>query len=199
MLDYGHFLFAPPPRTGSTWFRRAAQLCRIPNGVCGLSEDPFWLHQPFVRPFDPPYERSARVTLVRHPADWISSYYSRLRRARLGLASDALADVAPTASFEEFVDLVIEHEPGIVGRVFNQYHEADIRLRTDRLNVEFEAFALSMGAPRDQAGNARSMPRENATDLCRGGDEPWPVRWDPVRRQRFLDSEQACLQQYGFV
>jgi len=203
MLNYGHFLFAPPPRTGSTWFRLAAEVCQIPNAIWGRGFDPIQLHKPFERAFEdrpdqPPSQAyDVRVSLVRHPADWIVSYYSSILSARLGLVSDALAPLMVAENFDAFMELVVDREPGIVGRVFNQY-DANARLRTDRLNEDFEAFALARGAPRDQAANARNLPPENLSNYVRGGNEPGPIRWDPRRRQRFLDTEQATLEQFGF-
>lgn len=187
MIDYEHFTFAPPARTGSTWFRKALMAVGFEYADRGEVMDVRGVHHYFHEPW-----RAMRVTLVRHPCDWLASMYRACWPARLEVASDALNEIPRSTPFNAFVERVIEEHPGIVGRLYDAY-DATVRLRTDRLSEQFVPFAIELGVPEARAEHARAMPPDNTSR-----EHIAPVQWDPVLRQRFLDSEQACLEQYGF-
>lgn len=188
MIDFGLFQFASAPRTASTWFTSASKAVGLcdPGRVFTVEE----VHAYF------PQERTGvpRITLVRHPVDWLASFFSLVYPAPLGLRSDRLCEFChryEVDSFDRFLELSLDWYPGIVGQFFADY-DADIVLRTDRISEGFCQVMESMGIDNTALGTVRNMPPANVGL----GDSPIP--WDPVLRERFLDSEQEMMDRYGF-
>lgn len=177
------FEFASVPRTGSTWFMHAC----YEVGLGGGSKSK--VHEYF------PEGKSTlpRITIVRHPCDWLMSYFHCIFPAKIGLDIDELASIcwqhdAPK-SFDQCIRLVIENHPGIVGRIFSQY-KADVYLRTDSINESFYELCLSLGIPKKHARKARSLkPINSGWMRC---------KWNPALYDRILDLEKDFVNQYDF-
>lgn len=81
MIDYNGFSFAAPPRTGSTWFVNACYCIGLGEKSRANSHVP------------PPKDwKGYTVSLVRHPASWLVSYFSVLEGGKIQVdCVDALA------------------------------------------------------------------------------------------------------------
>lgn len=109
---YERFTFCSAPRTGSTWFIKAM-------AVCGLGAAPAaHIHAP-VAPDCTDYS----VSLIRHPYDWLESYYYALDGGLIGVPEvDEFALIQRRShSFEQFVREYLDKAPGQVWRAFASY------------------------------------------------------------------------------
>lgn len=138
MIDYKHFQLACPPHTGSTWCIKACALAGL--GEATKTD----LHKPF--PSDGG-QFVPRIATVRHPGDWLFSYFQNAGQTNLPLVDVLLPLQRRSLGYSQFVREIIEHIPGQVGRIMNAY-KADTYIRTDELTDGFtdylEAFGLDV-------------------------------------------------------
>lgn len=138
MIQYSQFCFASAPRTASTWVQHATKL--TPYDL--VSGNTFSVHRPFVGDYTVP-----RLSMVRHPLDWLLSYWYAIGSGILQ-TSDSLKDIGLIArrcsSPSEFVQAVADEKPGIVGRVFSGY-EATSMCRVEDLPYSYIAFLMTIG------------------------------------------------------
>lgn len=194
MINYKLFEFASAPRTASTWFVTACHIVGLGTG--GYQHIPYATKE--VHAYFPEVESTVpRVTIVRHPCDWLASYFKFVLSAKLHLISDALGQLSrdfEIKSFDHFVELVLDHHPGIVGRVFDAY-KADVYLRTDSINQGFYDLVTSLGVDEIKAKPMLTMGPHNSS----GNLGFNAVKWDDQELcDRFLDSESDCLNRYDF-
>lgn len=114
MKRFDQFLFAAPPRTGISWFLRAASFV-------GLNSDVGHPYAPFLD------ADILSVTIVRHPYDWLGSLYFTPPRQLCGVQDiEYIKDLARRASrFGEFIRLCSCH-PNLVAGVFDEYRASSI-------------------------------------------------------------------------
>ena len=124
MIDYGKFCFGACPRTGSTWVMQAAAVAGFGTGF--KSE----VHEFPVE--DNPGQLT--VTLVRHPYEWLISYYFALQGGAVGVSLiDELAPLVRAA--EDFPSFVVRYCESFAGRyseIIRSYH-GDSIIRTEDL------------------------------------------------------------------
>ena len=155
MIRYGLFDFAAPPRTGTTWFLKAATMAALGE----LSK--FDVHKVFIE--RPRHEVARmRVSLVRHPATWLRSYYSEIYPGVVGVpAVDVFGTIAADDVFD-WMDKCVDSLPGQVGAMFAAY-EADSCLRMEDFpNNAVELFG-SVGVARQYAVACRTLGKQNAS------------------------------------
>ena len=70
MIDYRIFQVACPPLTGAKWLVQAAQLCGLGPG---FTEHIYGL-------FPKEHSGLLRVSLVRHPCDWLTACYAHFQQ-----------------------------------------------------------------------------------------------------------------------
>jgi hypothetical protein len=124
MIDYKHFHFAAPPRTGSTWFMKAASIVGLGDASKVL------VHTPFQD------DSALRVSLVRRPEDWLVSCFVALKGGVIGVDSVDRLKVLNYSSFPEFFESYLELGEGILSGIIRAY-QADSYLRTEDLPWSF--------------------------------------------------------------
>ncbi len=187
MIDYGAFRFAGPPRTATTWFRKAA-------AAVGLGEkSSVGVHTPHT-----PRGAVLALSTVRHPVNWLSSYYNVLDGGLIGVSAvDRFAPlVRRSRSLGEFVDLYLSSCPGTVGEMFWSYN-ADSVLRIEDLPwaaVEFfgaENLHVDVRKLKQNLEVVAGMPPHNvSTGVI--------AVISPKMRQRVLDAESNFCNLYGY-
>ncbi len=135
MIKYDKFHFAAPPRTGSTYFIKCASICDLGDAQKSV------LHQPPSMEWD-----GYLVSLVRHPYDFLCSYYLSLKGGATGVyCVDVLCNYARTANdVDEFIALYLRYCPGEVGRIFNRYRATTV-LRLEDFSWNVIEFFESLG------------------------------------------------------
>ena len=111
MIDYKDFSFASAPRSGSTWFMQAAA-----NAGLGIGHKAT-VHLPDTR------TDIYKISMVRHPCDWLASYFNVIKGAILGVPSvDRFAKLSSDwVYFDHFIDNYLNHASGCVGQMFLSY------------------------------------------------------------------------------
>jgi len=161
MIDYGKFLFAGVPRSGSTWFMKA---CSEIGLTRGFKSD---VHVPFEKESG----HLLKVSLVRNPYYWLRSYFREIFPGNTGIPEidrlqfvgfEATADIA--TSFENFVGRYLDECPGQVDRIFASYN-ADTYLRLEDMPWAAVELFESLGIPRDVRILCRRITPQNCSKL----------------------------------
>lgn len=175
MIDYGLFKFACPVYTGGRWFVRAC-------GLAGLGEQvgkPFAEREGFAEPW--------RVTLVRHPCDWLAIFYAEI----IGLGSSANKilpwGALPRGSFSKFVGSCLGSWPGEVGELYNRYR-AETVLRIEDCPHALVEFLESVGVPKAMRDRVKSFKPKL----------PWMPNWPKRLRQAMLEVEREACEAYEY-
>lgn len=150
MINYELFTFASPPRTGTTWFRKAADAAglrcsgrnelHVPGGLVGM----------------------VRVGLMRNPVDWLKSYWAAIYPGQIGVpAVDYFRGGGDFKSFEDLVRFVVE-DPGCIRRMHVAY-SPDVCLRIEDMPWAFVRFLESIGVPEKLANRCLTLNPQNTT------------------------------------
>jgi len=143
MINYdGKFEFASAPKTGVSWFLRAAQLAVLGPG--------FYQHATV--PFPDGKSDLLRVSLVRHPVEWLIAAYNCEPRCN-GIGPFLRRDGAYGQEvFEEYLRRYLRERPGSVGEMMLRY-KADSYMRTEDMPDAFVELARSVGMPKELLSN----------------------------------------------
>ena len=79
MIDYKLFQFAAPPRTGLPWFVKAMEMCGLGSEL---------IDQAYI-PHTSMNKGLLKVGLVRHPCDWLRSYWAESYPKKIGVSEHA--------------------------------------------------------------------------------------------------------------
>jgi len=131
----------------------------------------------------------ARVMTVRHPCDWLRSYYAEIHRAYLGIPAVDRFFYLPDMSFDEFIRQYLKDIPGGVGAMFVEYG-ADVCLRIEDAPWCLFEFLESMGVPAAARKSFLSLGPVNVNRRL--------PRWNPALRDRVVEAERECLQNFDY-
>lgn len=183
MIFYPRFRFATPPRTGSVWFVEAAAAI----GIGGPAHHTAVVHVPFP-PLPPDPIRLPRVSLVRHPCDWLGSLFGSIYPQRVCEPMNELCDLSIGIgdSFNDFIRAVLTR-PGIVGEIFSHF-QAEYTLRTDRIQEDVAKLCQHLEIP---INPGRFPPPVNQRSV----DHPWNRDlWECVVR-----SEREFIERHSLI
>ncbi len=172
MIDYGHFLFAAPPRTGTGWFARAAYLAGFDK------EDHTQAHSPFVNG-----NPSFRVSLVRHPCNYLSSCYA----SQWGIFK--FVSFVHKESFNDFVRRYLLHHSKCIGQLFNQY-TADTVMRLEDMPWAFIEFIGSLMPKKPRRDSISKLEKMNVSSEL--------PKWDPGLRRLVIEAEKEICDKYEY-
>jgi len=151
VIKYKDFFFAAPPRTGSTWFIKSASIvCLGDAQKSKLHEPPSIIWNGFL------------VSLVRHPYNWLCSYFLALEGGKTGVhCVDVLANYARTSSdVDEFILQYLKYCPGEVGRIFDRYMASSV-LRLEDFPWNAIEFFESVGVKSEDALKVKNITPQN--------------------------------------
>jgi len=152
MIDYKKFCFGACPRTGSTWVMQAAAIAKLGEGFK-------------VDVHVPPTENHPGkliVTLVRHPYEWLASYYFALQGGCVGISLiDEIAPLVREAeNFEHFVLSYCESLAGRYSEIIRSYR-GDSVIRTEDLRWGIIGLFKALGVKENRLAEIRDMPPIN--------------------------------------
>jgi len=176
MIQYKDFFFAAAPRTGTTWFIKCCSEIGLGDKQkANLHVPPSIIWSGYL------------VTLVRHPYDWLVSYYLALKGGMTGVYDvDTLAEHARTAvDVDEFISRYLTYCSGTVGRIFDRYRATTVLRLEDFPWNAIELFE-SVGVKHDDAMKAHNITPQNA----RKGHIHIPNKQQ--RRQVVLAESEIC-------
>ena len=182
MIDYSLFRYASPPRTATTWIRKAASLA-------GLG-DPTRVDVHV--PFNGRFPTKLKLTTIRRPDDWLMSYWRVIHPGVISVSPvDALRQ-GPGLAFDDFVRLYLENTPGGVGRMYEAY-DADVCIRTEDLPWGFIKWLEALGVPKQLRERCLEMERQNVA-----GQKSKFALWNPSLRRRVLDAEAKTMDRFEY-
>lgn len=180
MIRYGHFDYAAAPRTGTSWFVLAAYSAGYGNG------GHFYVHDLFPTKHD----GTLRISTVRHPADWLMSYYNAIYPAKIGVEQvDRFAGLTGR-SFDQFVANYLQHMPGSIGKMMCSY-DADSFIRIEDTPLAFADLMKSMGVSEKVASRCYGITRANASHR-----KPY---WSPSLLDRVIEAEHDFVTHFEYV
>jgi len=181
MIQYPGFFFCSPPRTGSAWFRSFC--AKVGLGEQGAAK----VHIP------PPADWSDySVSIVRHPLDWLASYYSVIRGGVIGVPEvDQFSEPARnTSDVAAFIWYVADRMPGAVGRMFDAYQTSSV-IRLEDFPWAPVELLQAVGVSVTSLRTHSSLPPMNMRIGTR--------RRVPGKTQaRLRDAESEFLLRYGY-
>lgn len=130
-----------PPKTAGLWARGACQVVGLPWERFGPIGKPDDQHSDAA----PPDDRYV-IAFVRHPVNWLKSFYMFHERTGWEQYSDApgfifYANHRRGEGFQQFVARYLERMPGAVGRMFDRYIvHADEVGRVESINEDIKRF-----------------------------------------------------------
>lgn len=181
MIDYGIFQFASAPRTATTWFRKVAF-------AAGLGErSAAGIHVPHE-----PRGGVLRVSMVRHPADWLASYYRTVQGGHVGVgAVDVFMGMAKESKcLNDFLKRYVAEKPGYVGYMFDAYN-ADTIIRLEDLPWAMQSVLEGAGVKRSLAiKSIRLSPQNVSTGLV--------SIMHPDLRRKVVEVDSEFCEEYGY-
>lgn len=178
MTDFGLFQFASPPRTATTWIRKAAALAGLREN--GRSE----IHLPHEQ-----NHSVVKVSCVRGPVGWLQSYYASIRPGRVDVPVVDAFYCDENTTFDEFIRRYLNEMPGQVCRMFDAYH-ADICLRLEDLPWAFIELLDSLGVPRKLRERCLVLGIENPSKIL--------PKWSPSLKARVIDAEWYFIERFEY-
>lgn len=185
MIDYGAFQFAAPPGVGSRWVAKAAQ-------ATGLG----W-HNPrqAYMPFGPrTNDKQFRVSLARHPCDWLWNCYTLLARPDtpkefLGkLTTLPCATAIEQGYFEGFVRCYLHSTPGCLSELHLRY-EADSVCRYEDMPWALVELLTSLGVSRGMTSNCAKMRPHRVSHV---------FFLEPSMRVAVMAAEREMVERYDY-
>lgn len=178
MIDYPSFQFASAPRTGTTWFLKACAIAGFGEG------HKFAVHKHFVGGGP-----KIRVSCVRHPVDWLRSYFCEIYPGSVGVpVIDQLTSVY-AANFGEFIYGVCRDFPGVIGEIFDSYTADSVFRLEDQPHATVEFFG-QLGVDSALTEKCRQM---NAQNPGKGWADV-----TPVMRGRIYEAERDLYERYDY-
>ena len=173
------FEFATPPRTGVSWFVRA---CR--EAGLEMFPDEYSISASFLPWKEQTAKDILRVSLIRHPCDWLRSVFDsfNVERENAGLKRFRYHEFAdsPYGSFDEFVVQYLETKSGLIGQIFDSY-QADTRMRLEDMPWALVELLESFGVKQKSLDRVIDLPPREKSQSC--------SRWRSDLRQRVMESE----------
>jgi len=177
MLNYLHFRFAAPPGVGSTWFILSMWEAGVKAyGYPGDAYIPFG---------DSIQWDTLKVSLVRHPLDWLAHQY--LERRQGSCPPVEPFDDFRVSHFDNFVEDYLEQSPGGVGDLYARYN-ADTVMRIEDMPGAFYEFMTSLGLTTNLRRHGLRAPRLLG---------PLP-EWNPRLREKVARAEAETLERYDY-
>ncbi len=179
MLNYNNrFHFACPPGTGASWFVKACQLAGLGPG---------FTHRAYTR-FPEGSSNVLKVSLVRHPCDWLAHRYEVLLSGRhnnhIGPFGGLCLD-----TFDKFVLGYLKLPTGAVGCLFDAY-QADTCMKIEDMPWAFLELMGSLGIEQKLSTVVKGLRKPFSTDTM--------PTWNPALRNQVSATEREVMNRYDY-
>lgn len=180
MIDCGPFRFASAPRTGTAWFCQC--LAAVGVGEFGRAS----VHIPH-----DVNSNCCTVTIVRHPCDWLASYFGTIRGGHTYVDAVDQFSQLPRDDFDWFIRLYLKRMAGSVGRLFDRYH-ANCVLRLEDMPQAMIELVCRFGVTEKIAKRIATVAPANRNI------RKLPI-WNPSLYARVVDAERDFLKRYDYL
>lgn len=183
MIRYdGCFDFSCPPRTGTAWVLGACQLAGLGPGFRHQAHVPFPVRE---------HHDTLRVTLVRHPCDWLASCYAVIKRGSMDTNHLGAFEGLGRSCFDDFVRAYCYNMEGGIGKLFHIYIQgADSCLRIEDMPWALLELLESCGVPEDARKRFATLGKQNVS--------PSLPTWDNKLRKRVLEAEGEIVEHFDY-
>lgn len=180
MITYPDFHFASPPRTGTTWFLRA---CFYAGWGAQHKANVHIPHTP---------GSELKITLVRHPCDWLASYFTRIHRGCIHVTSVDRFAKLPVGDFDKFVRAYLQRMPGAIGEMFTDYN-ATSYMRIEDMPHAFIELCMSLNVHPSQYGMVYALKPVNDT-----ATDKLPI-WRRSLYEHVMDAEREMMEHFDYA
>ncbi len=184
-IDFDCFQFACPPRVGTSWFLKAAQL----SGFGSAHKD--HAHAPF---HDGRRADQFRVTLVRHPCDWLASCYVAIRDRDADVFQlGTLATLDVEQGFDFFVREYLYNKimEGWITKLYNDYTlEANSILRIEDMPWAFVELMEALEVPDIMKRRCIGLAKQNVSKSV--------PQWNEKLRAEVMDAEREVVESFEY-
>ncbi len=180
MIRYEGFCFACPPRTGTGWLVKAAQLAGLGPG--------FRKHAHAV--FNGTEDGVLRVSLVRDPRDWLQSCYTSIVKKEPDSKLLGRFNSLPRDSFDEWIEAYLDDPELSVTGMFDSY-QADTVMRIEDQPWAFLELLESVGVDEEYRKIAKQCPPQNVSVEL----PPWNLRL----RDEVGEKESSIMEKYEYA
>ncbi len=179
MIDYGSFVYAGPPRSGTTYFMKVMSEVGLGDG------------------FKAHVHQQARdsgklsVCTVRHPCQWLQSYYQEIRGGHTGIDAVDVFKGCDFTSFEGFLYSYLYLMPGAVGNMFFSYN-ADSYLKLEDMPWAIEDFLTSLNVSQFDIIKINNIGPQNISKTLPDFPSPNVIKL-------IAQSEQELMETYDYL
>jgi len=176
-IDFGPFRYASAPRTATTWIKQASAVAGLIGGGS--------VHVPHDDD-----QSKIRLSSVRHPADWLRSYWTAIwpSQIQIDLVDGLRKTCDGAASFDDFVRLYLRGCWGI-GNMHEGYG-ADVVIRVEDLPWAFVEFLDSVGVEKRARERCLLIGRPNVSSEL--------PKMSPLLRDRIIEAEWPMVEKYDY-
>lgn len=179
MIHYPLFDYGALPRTGTAWFTQAC-------AIAGLGEQ----GRAKVHEFPEGPKDKLRVTSVRHPADWLVSYFHVIGRTSFGIAELNVFAQLNFESFTDFIKSYLKQCPGAIERAMDAF-QADV---VQRLEDQPRALIRLLNVLDHPFNMPRVIIHNTRINV---GRFPRPY-WQPNLYDQVLDAEASLMERFDY-
>lgn len=183
MIGYARFQYGAAPSCGTHWTMQAF-------AIAGLGERPHTgAHHP--PNAGPTAHCPMLITTVRHPADWLYSYYYGRLSGYTGLEKvDRLMHIARSLNFKNFLSSYCRLYAGTISEVFADYN-ATVAWRLEDYPWPVIEFLQAQGASKIAIDHIKKLPASNVSR----------IQANPLtekQRAMIRDAESGLCEQYEY-
>lgn len=183
MIDFGPFQFAGAPRCATTWILHAVSAVGMGDFSKASVHIP---HQPPKRG----ETEKLKASMVRHPYDWLASYYAATKLGHTGVPAVDRFQVLPFGSFKTFVEGYLREMPGAVGNIFSSYG-ANILLKVEDLPWCWMELLSMVGVSEARWRRCEGVTRQNWCQRL--------PKLDSRLKRAVMRSEREMVERYEYI
>ena len=178
-IDYTLFTFSCVPYSGEDWFTKAAQCAGLEYKSLHQAHPPFQARKT---------QDEIRVSLVRHPCDWLEQVYVAHQHGSLNGYAGRFG-LLRTESFPLFIYHYLDMIPGEITQLWKQY-EADVYQRYEDQPLALAELLESLDVPTCFVELVKQVPK--AGPVFRN-----PV-WDKSLRRLVMETESELCEHFDY-
>lgn len=185
-----------PPKTGGSWAREAFALAGFPWARFGKTGSDGDQHST-----EPPPPGRITISVVRHPVNWIRSFWMFHERTNWEQKTDAIGFFLyryhePEEPFWQFVRRYLLGGPGQIGKMFSEYtRHADFVGKTESLTWDVQGFIRKYHPEAvPKLRSVQLLERINASPECQKNK----AQFKPGQIEDICLAEQEFMRKWGY-
>ena len=199
-LQLPHSQFFHIPHTGGLWVRKAIHRSGIyTNELCQVDSQ-FFFDNPksflikrgtiiHITPYEINKFDNKRFTIVRHPLNWLKSYFNFKHRYNWHPERHEI-DKCESDSYEEFIKLYLKICPGYYSKMVSRYDRVDIVGRTENMAPDLVDILKRCGEKFDEKKILETPPYNTTKRVVETPELPIELK------EKILKAEEYVIKRY---